>query len=194
MIFLNERNLTKQTCVCFLVFRSYHMKFYIINSTLQCWQFRNWYTFSCDYGCSFETFKKYKRTKEVHNIPPHASETSESSHDHPVQIEGGYIEQTLDMDQGIPGMECTGWVKQNVPSDKICHYCTISWDKWRPDVYADSRYKNYIYPTRYLWVMSAWKRRTSFAPTQGLHFSSLWNVLSDMITLMKYGCEQYGTK
>ena len=49
-----------------------------------------------------------------------------------------------------------------------------------PDVHADSRYKNSIDRSRNVWVISAWKRRTSFAPTQGLHFSSLWNVLSDM--------------
>ena len=38
------------------------------------------------------------------------------------------------------------------------------------------------------------KTKDEFAPTQGLHFSSLWNVLSDMsfIALMKYGCETYG--
>ena len=33
-----------------------------------------------------------------------------------------------------------------------------------------------------------------FAPTQGLHLSSLWNVLSDsiVVALIKYGCEKYG--
>ena len=47
-----------------------------------------------------------------------------------------------------------------------------------PDVHADSRCKNSIDRSRKVWVISAWKRRTSFA--QCLHFSSLWNVLSDM--------------
>ena len=35
--------------------------------------------------------------------------------------------------------------------------------------------KNGIDRLRQVRVMSAWKRRTSFAPTQGLHFSNLWN-------------------
>ena len=28
--------------------------------------------------------------------------------------------------------DSTGRVKKNVPSDKIWHYCTKSWDKWNP--------------------------------------------------------------
>ena len=84
------------------------------------------------------------------------------------------------------GYICTGWVKKNVPSDKIWHYCTKSWDKWNPFSgywsWCTCRFavENSIDRSRNVWVISAWKRRTSFAPTQGLHFSSLWNVLSDM--------------
>ena len=54
------------------------------------------------------------------------------------------------------------------------HYRTKSWDKWNhidPDVHADLWYKNGIGRSRNAWAMSAWKRRTSFAPTQGLLIS-----------------------
>ena len=84
------------------------------------------------------------------------------------------------------GCLSTGWVKKNVPSHKIWHCCINSYDKLNSfrdidsNIMAESRYKNSIDRSRNVWVMSAWKRRTSFAPTQGLHFSSLWNVLSDM--------------
>ena len=40
-----------------------------------------------------------------------------------------------------------------------------------PDVHADLWYKNGIDRSKNAWAMSAWKRRTSFAPTQGLHIS-----------------------
>ena len=42
-----------------------------------------------------------------------------------------------------------------------------------PDVHADLWYKNGIDRSRNAWTMSAWKRRTSFAPTQGLHISMI---------------------
>ena len=32
----------------------------------------------------------------------------------------------------VSWLGCTGWVKKNVPSDKIWHYCTKSWDKLNP--------------------------------------------------------------
>ena len=37
------------------------------------------------------------------------------------------------------------------------------------DVHADMWYRNGIDRSRNAWAMSAWKRRTTFAPTQGLH-------------------------
>ena len=40
-----------------------------------------------------------------------------------------------------------------------------------PGEHADLWYKNGIDRSRNAWAMSAWKRRTSFAPTQGLHIS-----------------------
>ena len=40
-----------------------------------------------------------------------------------------------------------------------------------PAVHADLWYKNGIDRLRNAWAISAWKRRTSFAPTQGLHIS-----------------------
>ena len=40
-----------------------------------------------------------------------------------------------------------------------------------PDVHADLWYKIGIDRPRNAWAMSAWTRRTSFAPTQGLHIS-----------------------
>ena len=63
---------------------------------------------------------------------------------------------------------------------QILRYNEIRFQDIDPDVHADSRYKYSIDRSRNVRVMSAWKRRTSFAPTQGLHFGSLWNVLSDM--------------
>ena len=39
------------------------------------------------------------------------------------------------------------------------------------DVHADMWYKNGIDRSRHAWAVSAWKRRTTFAPTQGLHIS-----------------------
>ena len=80
----------------------------------------------------------------------------------------------------------TGWVKKkspltkydsiapNIEKNEICF-----WDI-DPIVHVYSRYKNSIDRSRNVSVMSAWKWRTSFDPTQGLHFSSLWNVLPDM--------------
>ena len=80
----------------------------------------------------------------------------------------------------------TGWVKKMSPLtkyDTIAPILKINEIHLRdidPDVHADTRYKNSIDRPRNVWVINAWKRRTSFAPTQGLNFSSLWNVLSDM--------------
>ena len=47
----------------------------------------------------------------------------------------------------------------------------ILFRQFDPDVHADLWYKNGIDRSRNAWAMSAWKRRTSFAPTQGLHIS-----------------------
>ena len=75
--------------------------------------------------------------------------------------------------------KCPLWQKYDTIAPNLeineIHFLDID-----PDVHADSQYKNSIDRSRNVWVISAWKRRTSFAPTQGLHFSSLWNVLSDM--------------
>ena len=64
--------------------------------------------------------------------------------------------------------------QKKFPSDKIWHYRTKSWDKWYPFATYWSWwtfrfvYQNGIDRSRNAWAMSAWKR-TSFAPTQGLH-------------------------
>ena len=58
--------------------------------------------------------------------------------------------------------------------DTIAPHLEINEIRFRyidPDVHADMWYKNGIDWSRNAWAMSAWKRRTTFAPTQGLHIS-----------------------
>ena len=65
----------------------------------------------------------------------------------------------------------TGWVKQMSPltkCDTIAPNLEINID---PDAHADMWYKDGIDRSRNTWAMSSWKRRTTFAPTQGVHIS-----------------------
>ena len=58
--------------------------------------------------------------------------------------------------------------------DTIAPHLEINKIRFRhidPDVHADMWYKNGIDRLRNAWAMSAWKRRATFAPTQGWHIS-----------------------
>ena len=71
----------------------------------------------------------------------------------------------------------TGWAKTKSPltkCDTIAPNLEINKIRVRhidPDAHADMWYRDGIDRSRNAWAMSAWKRRTTFAPTQGLHIS-----------------------
>ena len=65
--------------------------------------------------------------------------------------------------------KCPLW--QNVTLSPNLEINDIRFRHIDPDEHADFWYKNGIDRSRNAWAMSAWKRRTSFTPTQGLHIS-----------------------